>query len=102
MSTRTPHPTSHGLDLLTIEDLAGILHKSAAALYSLYARNKASLPARVSLPGVKRIYFRRCDVEAWIAGHVVQPEPQPKAEALARKRGRPTKAEQIQRQRNAH
>lgn len=84
------------LTLLTLENLAEILQKSPAALYSTYARNKSSLPPRVALPGTRRVYFRRSDVEKWLAKHVVMSTI---AEGVIKRGpGRPTKKEQVARQ----
>lgn len=89
------------LELLTIDDLAKITRKTPAALYSLYTRNPAALPVRVALPGVRRVYFRKKDVESWIERHIQgNTEHIPCAisgEHASPRRGRPTKAEQLRR-----
>ncbi|WP_081601618.1 hypothetical protein [Thiobacillus denitrificans] len=89
--------------LLTVEQLSKYLHKSVASIRSDATRNPASLPPICRLPGTKRLLWRIEDVEGWIAQHI-----HGKSAALAAlsasdnarpKRGRPTKAEQVARQR---
>lgn len=90
--------------LLTVDQLAQYLHKSVASIRSDATRNPRSLPPICRLPGTKRLLWRVEDVESWLAAHVapsamqeellVQVTPQ-------RRRGRPTKAEQIAQRRQA-
>ncbi|TKC89332.1 DNA-binding protein [Trinickia terrae] len=91
--------------LLTVEQLSQYLHKSVASIRSDATRNPQSLPPICRLPGTKRLLWRLEDVEQWLAAHVeglsrpavsvFSDEPQPR-------RGRPTKAEQVARQRTLH
>lgn len=88
--------------LLTVDQLAGCLHKSIASIRSDATRNPRSLPPICRLPGTKRLLWRAEDVESWLAEHVdgvstassikdnLQVQP---------RRGRPTKAEQVARKR---
>lgn len=91
--------------LLTVEDLAEHLHKSVASIRSDSTRNPKSLPPICRLPNTKRLLWRVEDVEHWLALHVQGGEhlgrhdiPAPEGSRTP-KRGRPTKAEQIARQR---
>ncbi len=61
-----------------------------------------SLPPICRLPGTKRLLWRLEDVERWLAEHVAaDPETRPVLPAVEKKarRGRPTKAEQVARNR---
>jgi predicted DNA-binding transcriptional regulator AlpA len=89
--------------LLTVEELSAYIHKSVASIRSDATRNPSSLPPICRLPGTKRLLWRIEDVEEWIARHihgdstavlVLSSDDDAKP-----KRGRPTKAEQIARQR---
>ncbi|OYW40159.1 MAG: hypothetical protein B7Z35_02050 [Hydrogenophilales bacterium 12-61-10] len=89
--------------LLTVDELASYIHKSVASIRSDATRNPASLPPICRLPGTKRLLWRIEDVERWIAQHIhgdpahhIGPSPNHDAKS---KRGRPTKAEQVARQR---
>lgn len=89
--------------LLTVDQLAKCLHKSVASIRSDATRNPRSLPPICRLPGTKRLLWRVEDVEQWLAEHVeglavelatvVNKQDQPR-------RGRPTKAEAVARQRH--
>lgn len=57
-------------ELLDVNQLAQILHKSPASIRSDASRNPAALPPICRLPGNKRLLFRLIDVHEWIAGHV--------------------------------
>lgn len=83
------------LNLLTIENLSEILHKSVSSIQSDLCRAPHRLPPMVRLPATRRPLFRPSDVEAWINGHVVLNEPQ----FPSRRRGRPSKKDQIERAR---
>lgn len=91
--------------LLTVEQLAVYIHKSVASIRSDASRNPASLPPICRPPGTKRLLWRIEDVEGWLALHVrgeAVPVAVPPANDNAKpKRGRPTKAEQVARQRRA-
>ena len=87
--------------LLTVDQLSQYLHKSVASIRSDATRNPASLPPICRLPGTKRLLWRIEDVERWVAQHIrgdfgTVPIPDDSAKP---KRGRPTKAEQVTRQR---
>lgn len=89
--------------LLTVEQLSQYLHKSVASIRSDATRNPQSLPPICRLPSTKRLLWRLEDVEHWLAAHV---EGVSRAVALVTsddprpRRGRPTKAEQVARQRS--
>jgi hypothetical protein len=91
-------------DLLTVEQLSKCIHKSVTSIRSDASRNQASLPPICRLPGTKRLLWRMQDVEDWLAKHVqasaaIDKQLAPVAASEKRKRGRPTKAEQIARDR---
>lgn len=79
--------------LLTTDDLARLLRKSIHSIRHDLTRNPLSLPPRCALPGTNRNLFRPQDVEAWLASHVVTPDPLPCTTKQKSKRGAPTKAE---------
>lgn len=89
--------------LLTVEQLSAYIHKSVASIRSDATRNPASLPPICRLPGTKRLLWRIEDVEGWIAQHISGDAavlaPPPARDNAKPKRGRPTKAEQVARQR---
>lgn len=90
--------------LLTVEQLSSCLHKSVASIRSDSTRNPQSLPPICRLPGTKRLLWRIEDVEQWLAQHVAEEQgtPVPNAclqETVKPRRGRPTKAEQVAKQR---
>ncbi len=87
--------------LLTVEELSSYLHKSVSSIRSDVTRNPQSLPPICRLPGTKRLLWRREDVEFWLADHVMVSAAGNAAGALIvanTKPGRPTKAEQVKRQ----
>ncbi|MEE1895677.1 DNA-binding protein [Pseudomonas otitidis] len=86
--------------LLTVDQLSIYLQKSVASIRSDVTRNPLALPPICRLPGTKRLLWRVEDVEQWLAEHVVS------VDAIAStthqektRRGRPSKAEQVSRQR---
>lgn len=88
--------------LLTVDHIAEWLHKSVASVRSDATRNPESLPPICRLPGTKRLLWRVEDVERWLAEHVEgipSAVPMAVAEQQQPRRGRPTKAEQVARQR---
>jgi hypothetical protein len=89
--------------LLTVEQLSTYIHKSVASIRSDATRNPASLPPICRLPGTKRLLWRIEDVEGWIAEHIHGDRDRVAAIVISDdakpKRGRPTKAEQVARQR---
>ena len=83
--------------LLSVEQLARLIHKSPSSVRSDASRNIDALPPVCRLPGSKRLLWRREDVSAWIARFVQVAQP---ATSIAmtvsdvpRKRGRPRKVE---------
>lgn len=87
--------------LLTVEELSSYLHKSVSSIRSDVSRNPQSLPPICRLPGTKRLLWRREDVESWLADHVMFSAAGIAARALMtanEKLGRPTKTEQVKRQ----
>ena len=103
-------------DLITLEELAVLLHRNVNTLRVAVSNRPESLPPRVRFPGVQRNYWRRSTVEKWIASYEAPFDPvarkeQPASDLVpqhaqaARKTevsrksrvGRPTKAEQMRR-----
>jgi len=83
------------IQILAVEELARLIHKSPASIRSDASRNPAALPPICRLPGTKRLLWRLEDVRAWLAGCVEPSSPKVKEVLLvvARKRGRPRKTE---------
>lgn len=88
--------------LLTVEQLSLLLHKSVTTIRSDVVRNPLSLPPICRLPNTKRLLWRAEDVERWLAEHVAGMHTAAAFDQRQqrRRRGRPTKAEQVARQRN--
>ena len=89
--------------LLTVEQLSKFLHKSVASIRSDSSRNPQSLPPICRLPGTKRLLWRIEDVEQWLAQYVAGTDYLSTSASQAQqtatpKRGRPTKAEQVAKQ----
>lgn len=80
--------------LLTIDDLAAVLRLSVATIWNRRSKAPHTLPPAVDLPGAGGLRWRQQDVEAWLEAHLSAAAVQ-----APRRRGRPTKAEQIERQR---
>jgi hypothetical protein len=83
------------VEILAVEQLALLLHKSPASIRSDASRNPEALPPICRLPGTKRLLFRHVDVMEWLAHHVERRDTlekvnQPIANEI-RKRGRPRK-----------
>ena len=90
--------------LLSVEQLAVLLHKSPSSIRSDASRNPAALPPICRLPGNKRLLWRQHDVDAWLAQFAslgVQQAAVQVASVVskAKRRGRPTKKEQVSRER---
>lgn len=90
--------------ILTVEQLADLIHKSPTSIYSDFRRNPQSLPPAIRLPGTRRVLFRVSDVESWLDAHIVNNGyDQRPSERLAQidvpapRRGRPTKTDQLAR-----
>jgi len=91
------------MKILTVEDLAAFLHKSIASIRSDATRNPQSLPPICRLPGTKRLLWRSEDVEQWLARYVTSAGSTDSKPAVAhplKRKGRPTKAEQLTRLRS--
>lgn len=82
-------------EILAVEHLASLIHKSPASIRSDASRKPESLPPICRLPGNKRLLFRLEDVRAWLAKHVQQ-QPLPFIAPVIlspRRPGRPRKTE---------
>lgn len=82
-------------ELLAVDQLAKLLHKSPASIRSDASRNPNALPPICRLPWNKRLLWRLEDVQVWLARHV-QRAPGALSDETAqplvispRKRGRP-------------
>jgi hypothetical protein len=92
------YPTVILPDLLSVEQLSALLHKSPASIRSDASRNPQALPPICRLPGNKRLLWRWQDVRDWVAKYVEkQPGHLPASSAPSisekdpRTRGRPRK-----------
>jgi hypothetical protein len=83
------------MELLTVEQLSVKIHKAKSSIYSDLIRNPQSLPPVFRIAGSRRVLFK--NVDAWLES-LEQPttHPAPPIEPT-RRRGRPTKAEQLSR-----
>jgi predicted DNA-binding transcriptional regulator AlpA len=83
--------------ILTVEDLAKYIHKSASTIRSDVKRNPHSLPPICRLPGTRRLLWRSEDVEAWLVRFVNNTEKLNNIpiDLNVKRRGRPTRSEQI-------
>lgn len=87
--------------LLTVDDLSDCIHKSVTSIRSDVTRNPLSLPPICRLPGTKRLLWRAEDVERWLAEHVsgfAMTAGIATDDDIKAKLGRPTKAQQIKKQ----
>lgn len=83
--------------ILRVEELSAAIHKSTNTIRT-YATNKIYqhlIPIPFKLPGSRRLCWLEKDVVAWILAN----RPQNRDGYMPRKRGRPTKAEQLHRER---
>ena len=81
-------------ELLTVDALAELLHRSPNTIRCDAHRAPARLPPILRLPQHNRLLWRRVDVDAWLSGHVTSAPPPSAAAITGRRRGRPTKVEQ--------
>lgn len=56
--------------LLTLDDLAHVLGRSAQTIKKDLRRNPAAVPPRLQLPGTRLLRWRACDVQAWLGQFV--------------------------------
>lgn len=71
-------------NLLTIHQLAVLLHTNASALKTRHYRNPQSIPPVVRIPGDRRYFFNAIEVDRWIESFALPP-------ATKRGPGRPRK-----------
>lgn len=86
------------IQLLTVEQLGGILQKSPHSIRHDLTRNPKSLPPLVRIPGVKRNLWRVSDVRTWMDSLVQPASPQPISQPAVDGKprpGRPTKSEAL-------
>ncbi|WP_296658535.1 helix-turn-helix domain-containing protein [Paraburkholderia sp.] len=57
--------------LLDIHELAELLGRSPETIKKDIRRNHLAVPPRLHIPGTRLLRWRRADVEAWLAEHVV-------------------------------
>jgi hypothetical protein len=85
------------LNLVSVEQLSLLLHKSPASIRSDASRNPTALPPICRLPGNKRLLWRAEDIATFFASCVQQQWPVPFASAPVqvanepKRRGRPRK-----------
>lgn len=87
-------------EMLAVEELAALIHKSPSSIRSDASRNPSALPPICRLPGNKRLLWRSEDVQDWMALYVdrssLTMEMSPIVAAVQiqqKKRGRPRKTE---------
>lgn len=54
------------LELLGVDDLARILHRSVKTVRSDVTRRPETLPPRVRVPGGRKVLWRAADVASWL------------------------------------
>ena len=90
-------------NLLDVEQLAELLHRSPHTIRLDACRAPHRLPPLCRLPGHNRLLWRREDVSAWIDAAVTSLAAAAPAAGVSphppRRRGRPTKAMTLARQR---
>lgn len=84
--------------LLTPKTLAELLGLAEQTIYNRHSTG-GNLPPCIKLGRLLR--FRASDVDAWLNGQQAIAPPPPQLAAPKRRRGRPTKAEQIAAKRGA-
>lgn len=52
--------------LITLDELAAILRRSAQTIKKDLRRNPDAVPPRLSLPGTRLLRWREADVTAWL------------------------------------
>lgn len=78
--------------LMTVEQVAPLIHKKISTIYKDIIRRPHSLPPIHRLPNCRAVYFK--NVAEWIAGEL-PPAPKPNLAQPAKKRGRPSHASRI-------
>jgi predicted DNA-binding transcriptional regulator AlpA len=61
----------HSEKLLTLEDLAEMLGRSAQTIKKDLRRNPDAVPPRLQLPGTRLLRWRATNVQAWLGQFVV-------------------------------
>lgn len=86
------------MELITVEQLSKKIHKAKASIYSDLIRNPNSLPPVFRIAGSRRVLFQ--DVDQWL-NNINQSPPvlTTETEPAPLKRGRPTKSQQLTRDR---
>lgn len=59
------------MKLLDLDELASLLGRSRETIKKDLRRNPMAVPPRLHIPGTRLLRWRECDVDAWLAGHVV-------------------------------
>ena len=85
--------------LLDLDQLAVVLRRPTSSILSDRTRNPCAVPPAVRAPGSRRLFWRQCDVERWLATHVEQRAVEQPESGRLRRVGRPTKAEAVRRAR---
>lgn len=84
------------MELTTVKQLSAKIHKAESSIRSDLIRNPQSIPPRHPIPNSRRILFR--DVDLWLEGFLTESNQEPPVSVGVRRRGRPTKMEQLKRQ----
>lgn len=95
-------PKNHALvdfppQLLDVHDLARILRRPVATIYSQRTRSPGALPPACTLPGSRRPMWHPDDVQNWIDQHRASRQQEQASDAAGaaeqpRRRGRPRKS----------
>lgn len=67
-----PFLWDHTLKLLDIDELGALLGRSRETIKKDLRRNPLAVPPRLHIPGTRLLRWRECDVDAWLAEHVVR------------------------------
>jgi predicted DNA-binding transcriptional regulator AlpA len=59
-------PTQSASRVLTIEQLASLIHKTPSSIRSDRVRNPHALPPSFQLPNSRRVLFKITDVDKWL------------------------------------
>jgi predicted DNA-binding transcriptional regulator AlpA len=60
------------LKLLDLDEIGTVLGRSPETIKKDLRRNPMAVPPRLHIPGTRLLRWRECDVDAWLAEHVVR------------------------------
>jgi len=61
--------STDNLETITIKELAKIINRSPATIATEVSKSPHKLPPRVRLPGSRKVFWLKRDVENWIYEH---------------------------------